>query len=167
MLGAWPGLYWYYKEIIRALEQSDEQWISSHSQPEADFAQLLAVVPPCRMRTWVCLSSVTFLAPSLLWDTSCPGCTGGWHPLCQPCTLCTSPAHSAPALHPAQPHAVPEDVALVKGGVNKPLWLRQGTPTCSNAVKDGLSTWQVLIIWGIFQIKCSLHGTGESSCHSI
>lgn len=61
MFRACPGLYWHYKEIIRALEQGDEQWIPSHSQP--DFAQFLAVVPPCEVWRWVCFSSLTFLAP--------------------------------------------------------------------------------------------------------
>lgn len=46
---AWLGLYWHYKEIIRALEQGDEQWIiPTHSQPEADFAQFGRLCLPVR-----------------------------------------------------------------------------------------------------------------------
>lgn len=42
----------------------------------------------------------------------------------------------------------------------------QGTPKCSRTVEDRLSIQQVLVIQGIFKIKPSLHGAGESSCHS-
>lgn len=146
---AWLGLYWHYKEIIRALEQGDEQWIiPTPSQPEADFAQLLAFVPPCEMWRWVCLSSVTFLALSVL---EAVGPLLSWlHPLCQPGT------HSA---HPA-----PEQGVKGEGGVTV---AQTGNPKVQQCCQGWLSTWQALIIQRIFKIKCSLHSAGESSWHSI
>lgn len=69
-------------------------------------------------------------------------------------------APPVPALQPTQPTLHQSKGLWGKGG-------QTGNPKVQQCCQGWLSAWQALIIQGIFKIKCSWHGAGESSWHSI